>query len=105
MTAEQLLGELQAIRQAVAQRERALLELGFQVSTLLDEVDALEQQLRSPKPDLRAANQSIEQLLGAVSIPVLEEAAKRGPDVTFEEFLAALEAIAPKAPPQARAAC
>lgn len=30
MTVEHLLGELEAIRQAIAQRERALRELGFQ---------------------------------------------------------------------------
>ena len=99
-----LLQDLRWVRKAVLKAAPLLAERGLHPEAMLKEIAKLEAGLLEESISLEQANDAIERLMLPVAVLGWEYETSDEPDVAPDEFWAALEAAAPKAPSPTAAA-
>lgn len=94
MSPATLLRDLRWLREAIHRVSHLLPEHRQNAEAMLEEIAKLEVQIRGRSISLVRANDAVEQLMLSVAVLGWEHEAPDEPDVTPEEFWAALEADA-----------
>ncbi len=99
-----LLEDLSWLGDAVRKAAHLLADRGHDPTAMLEKIAELQARIREGRIGLTEANDAIERLMLPVAVLGWEHETSREPDATPDEFWAALEAAAPKAPSRTAAA-